>query len=392
MKRAMVFTIPERGHYHPLLGPALELERRGFEVVWGTPADIRSELRAAGVKQVALPPDAPPPDAALRGKALTELLTDPAALAGWIRAMLIDAQAELVEPFREMIRRVKPGVVAIDSMVYAAAIAAEREGVPWVGWSTSLNPVVPDTTRSTLIETLEALDPMRHALFERHGLEARFRVSDVLSPHGTAVFTTSAVASAPADPTIRLVGPSRGGDRTGVRPEIPDRGSRRLAYASFGSQAWYQPERFERIIAAATRRGLAMIASMGDLDAEFRARGLPPTIRCEADVDQLAVLEQADVIVTHGGANSVMESLAAGVPLLLAPICNDQPHNLAMVEHCGAGQGIDLETASVELIGEALARLAGPGPHRDASQRIADSYRAQDGSRGAADLAEEAMR
>ena len=391
MKRAMVFTIPERGHYHPLLGPARELERRGLEVVWAAPADIRAELAAAGVEQVVLPPGAPPPADALRGKALTELLADPSALAGWIRAMLVDAQTELIAPYREMIRRVQPSVVAIDTMVYAAAIAAELEGLPWVGWSTSLNPVIPTTMRSTLISTLEALDPQRHALFEQHGSTARFRVSDVLSPRGTAVFTTSAVVPEPDDPSIRMVGPSLGGYRTGALPEIPERGTRPLVYASFGSQAWYQPERFERIIAAATRFDLALIASMGELVTEFRARGLPPTIRCEAHVDQLAVLQQADVIVTHAGANSVMESLAAGVPMLLAPICNDQPHNRTMVERCGAGQGIDLESASVDEIGGALRHLAGPGTHRDASERIAASYRAHDGSRGAADLAWEAM-
>ena len=136
---------------------------------------------------------------------------------------------------------------------------------------------------------------------------------------------------------------------------------------------------------------IALVAAMGELAEGFRARGLPPGIQCEPFVDQPAVLERADLVVTHGGANSVMEALTAGVPLLLSPLCNDQPHDLAFIERSGAGRGIDLDVASVDEIRGALRELLADGPERAAAARIAASYRAHDGAEGAAALARSAI-
>jgi UDP:flavonoid glycosyltransferase YjiC (YdhE family) len=461
VRRALVVTLPEKGHYHPLLGPALELARRGADVTLAATADIRSELAAAvdGRLRVVVPPGAAPPATHIRGEALARVLVDPAALAGWIRELLVEAPRLGIEPLRAIIRDLRPDVVAIDSMAYAAAIAAELERVPWVGWATSLNPVVPDApanptevgraarpegVRSTvasptavgraarpegvrsmvasptevgraappegvrrmvasptevgraappeavrslidsqLIRTLRVLDSERRALFADHGLAARFRVSDVLSPRGTAAFATEAFVG-PAPPGVALVGPSLGGTRGGERIDPAFAGGRPIAYVSFGSQAWHQPRRFARIFEAADALGLAVIAAMGDL-----AASPSPGHACVRFAAQLEALAVARVAITHGGANSVMESLALGVPMLVAPICNDQPHSRWFVERAGCGLGIDLEACTQADLVAALARLANEGPERGRAAEIAASYR-RDGAVGAADLAERA--
>ncbi|MCX5745572.1 MAG: glycosyltransferase [Proteobacteria bacterium] len=364
--KVLVVTLPERGHYHPLLGPVAELVRRGHEVVVAATCDVADELRAAGVDRIAIPPGAPPPSTALRGEELARVLVDPPRLADWIRELLVEAPRRGVEPLRAILREVQPDVVAIDTMAYDAAIAAELAGVPWVGWATSLNPVVADDTDSQLVRTLRALDGERQAVFADHGLAARFRVSDVLSPRGTAVFATEALVG-PAfggvvDETVHLVGPSLGGRRGGERVDLGFVGDRAVVYASFGSQAWYQPARFARLAAACARFDLALVAPMG------------------RHVDQLELLPRVHGFVTHGGANSVMEACAFGVPMLVAPICNDQPHAAAFVERAGAGLAVDLETASDATL-DCMLRL-------DCSA-VRESY-ARDGSVGAADLVEHA--
>jgi UDP:flavonoid glycosyltransferase YjiC (YdhE family) len=384
--RALVVTLPEKGHYHPLLGPALELERRGAEVAFAAMADIRSELERAGARRVLVPPGAPPPAEALRGRALAEILSRPEALRGWIRSLLVELPGRQVEAMRALVRDFRPDVMAIDPMAYDAAIAAELEGVPWVGWSTSLNPVVPDGMDSELIRTLRALDPERHALFAAHGLSARFRVSDVLSPRGTAVFSTEALVG-PPPPGVELVGPSVGGVRQGERLPPGFGEGRPLVYVSFGSQAWYQPRRFERVLEAARRLDVAVLAAMGDLAAELGGAGLPPHVRCVPFADQLDALSRASVAITHGGANSVMEALAAGVPLLVAPLCNDQPHNRHFVERAGAGLGLDMDACSLDELVAALRTLLADGPARAAARRVRDSYAAHSGAAGAAALA-----
>ncbi|HWL89005.1 MAG TPA: glycosyltransferase [Polyangiaceae bacterium] len=389
MTRAVVVTLPERGHFHPLLGPALELERRGVEVTFATTADIRGDLAGAGISRIVVPPHAEPPSASLRGEALARILADAEALRGWIRFLLTELPSKWVPWMRAVLRELRPDVVAIDTMSYEGAIAAELEGIPWVGWSTSLNPVIPDDFDSELIRTIASLDNDRHALFRSHGLAARFRVSDVLSPAGTAAFTTDALVSHATDPDVVLAGPSLGGTRGGESLEPADRSNARpLVYVSFGSQAFHQPKRFEHVFAAAAHLDVDVLAAMGDLAAHY----VRPHVRCVRFSDQLAALRAARIIVTHAGANSVMEGLAAGVPLLMDPICNDQPHNAAFVERAGAGMRANLEGGSVEDTIEAMQRLLADGSHRKNAARLATSYRSKNGAVGAAELALRACR
>jgi MGT family glycosyltransferase len=378
--RIVVVTLPEKGHYHPLLGPAIELARRGHDVVMAATCDIGAELVAAGAPRVAIPAGAPPPSSSVRGEALARVLRDAVALAGWIRELLVDAPGRGIEPLRQIIRDVRPDVVAIDTMAYDGAIAAELEHVPWVGWATSLNPVIPDDFDSELIRTTRALP--RRELFADHGIDASFRVSDVLSPRGTATFATEAFVGRAPD-GVHLVGPSLGGTRGGDVVDATFAEGRPIVYVSFGSQAWYQPRRFARIFDAADALGLAVIAAMGEL-ARPRAGHA-----CVGFADQLHALRSAAAAITHGGAGSVMECLAFGVPMVVAPICNDQPHCARFVERAGCGVALDLETCADDAITAALRRVVTDEEIRRRARIIADSYQ-RDGAVGAADLTEKA--
>ncbi len=56
---------------------------------------------------------------------------------------------------------------------------------------------------------------------------------------------------------------------------------------------------------------------------------------------QLEVLKVADVFITHGGANSMMESISAGVPMLALPYFADQYDNARLVSREGLGLHYD---------------------------------------------------
>lgn len=397
--RVVVVTLAEKGHYFPLLGTVLELSRRGHDVVMTSTSDIADELRRAGVPRVVIPAGAAPPPDGVRGEALARVLRDPVALAGWIRELLVEAPRRGVEPLRRVLRELRPDVVAIDTMAYDGAIAAELEGVPWVGLATSLNPVVPDgpdrqpAFESELIRTTAALP--RRELFAEHGItDVRFRVSDVLSPRGTAVFASEDFVrpvGLPRDPTVHLVGPSIGGERGGEVVDPSFAAGRPIVYVSFGSQAWYQPRRFERIFSSADRLGVAVIAAMGELAEAFGAMaGIGRRHRCVRFAAQLEALRDASAAITHGGAGSVMECAALGVPMIVSPICNDQPHSARFVVAAGCGVELDLETCSDAELDRALERAVGDAELQEASARLADAGASRDGSVGAAELIERA--
>jgi UDP:flavonoid glycosyltransferase YjiC (YdhE family) len=97
------------------------------------------------------------------------------------------------------------------------------------------------------------------------------------------------------------------------------------------------------------------------------------------------MLERCDAFITHGGANSVMEALYHGVPLLVVPMCRDQPLAGMFVERADAGLVIDPDAFSVEACRTALVALVDPnGRHHRAARVVRDSYRAHDGAKIAA--------
>ena len=66
---------------------------------------------------------------------------------------------------------------------------------------------------------------------------------------------------------------------------------------------------------------------------------------------QLAALNHTVVRahVTHGGAHSLAESYAFGVPVLVIPQFTDQPHNAAIARDRGAGLTIDMPLLTAEV-------------------------------------------
>lgn len=395
----LMAVLPERGHIHPFLGAAEELRARGARVSFWAPRDVREILGALGwaASAVHAPDGAPPPAADHRGAAFAELLADPARLRAWIRAMLVDAAPASIAPLRAHISRTRPDVVVIDPMAYAAAIAAEAEGVPWLGLSTSLNPCIRDEVESELVATLRELDPARRALFRAHGMDVRFRVSDVLSPRGTFVLSTAELVGAalPDDGVpVHLVGaalPPRAASEhaddapllagLGARPDRP------LVYASFGSQAYHQPAHLRVVIEAARSVEATFVIAMGELASSPFAHRLPENVVGVGFAPQLELLSLSRVAITHGGANSVHEGLAFGVPLVVSAICNDQHHNATLVEASGAGRSLDLaHTEPGDLAAALRAMLAADAPERVAAARIARAYGGAGGAARVADI------
>jgi UDP:flavonoid glycosyltransferase YjiC (YdhE family) len=82
-----------------------------------------------------------------------------------------------------------------------------------------------------------------------------------------------------------------------------------------------------------------------------------------------------------------MEAMDHGVPMLLVPICNDQPVQAMFLERAAAGLGIDPADVDEASAREALAALLDHGqPYRRNAWRVRDSYRAHDGARETARL------
>lgn len=345
--------IPEKGHINPYIGPAQALAARGHAVTIAAPADISAQLQAAGLPFAAELIPASPGPRPTRGPELVALIQDPPRLAHWIEQLLLSDIPPQVDQLRQLFRRLQAHIVVIDPLYYPAAIAAHLERLPWANLSNSLNPVLPPQLDSALLRTTHALSPRRAAIFAEYGMTPAFRSADILSPYLNVAFTTEALCG-PVE-NVELVGPSFPLHARGDEVPLGDLPrARPLIYASFGSQIYHWPDIFARLREAAASIGAALVLAAGDLAPE-----IPATENCQVFryAPQLAILKHANVFVTHGGANSFMESIAAGVPMLLSPMCNDQFHQAYFLERASLGQVQDLRNSPADQIAAALTQI-----------------------------------
>ncbi len=390
--RVLLASSPERGHVNPLLAVAQHLVRAGHHVGWLTLPEPLEPLAAHGIEVLRLPGHVPAPSHVTGGAELARLVRDEATLRRWIRNLLLGAAAAQVEPVRQVLRDFRPDRLALDGMQYGAVLAAHLEGQRWVGLSSALTLLEPTEIDTALMRNVRALADDRRALFAAHGLAAEFRTCEVLSPELNLVFATEELVGREArlPPATRLVGPALPPGPRGDEPPFPWEHlatDRPIVYVSYGSQISWQPEAFAAVAEAAAPLGAQVVISAGDLARTGFARSLTGDVLLVEYVPQIQLLPRAAVFVSHGGANSVMEALALGVPLVLLPVCNDQFVQAHFLRRSGCGQVFEQGLPPVDTLRAALRRALDPRDElRQRLDAVTASYRAHDGARAAAEL------
>lgn len=375
--------LAERGHINPYIGPAQALQALGHEVLMAPQGDFSEQMKKSALPYTDVLHSEEAANAP-RGKALVDLMENPDVHLAVIEEVFIKAVPYLVHPIQEFLKKEKPDAVIVDPMNYAAVIAADLLKIPWISISSSLTSVLPTDLRSYTLGLVDILAPKREAIFRSFGSFPQFHAIDCLSPYLNITFATKDFVGVP--PTkVELVGPSlplsqRGDEvqHTSVKQDRP------LVYVSFGSQIFYYPEVFKKIVAAAKNLPVRLAISVGDLihESEFQST---EDVEFYQYAPQLEILKQASLFITHGGANSVMEGIRANVPLLISPICNDQFHQAYFVEKSGVGRSLDLRTASMEEIRHTMEGLLSDQDIKTSMKKVSETYQ-DNGSLKAAEL------
>lgn len=89
-----------------------------------------------------------------------------------------------------------------------------------------------------------------------------------------------------------------------------------------------------------------------------------------AYVPQSYLLRFCSVFITHGGINSIKESIQAAVPMLVVPLEVDQPGNAAKIVHKGLGLAGHILTESVEGLAAKLTALLYEGGYKEQLQQF----------------------
>jgi UDP:flavonoid glycosyltransferase YjiC (YdhE family) len=93
-------------------------------------------------------------------------------------------------------------------------------------------------------------------------------------------------------------------------------------------------------------------------------------------------------VITHGGNNTVTESMWFGLPMIVLPIFWDQHDNAQRVQERGHGIRLPTYSLTAEALSGALDRVLGDAALRARSDAAAERLRAQPGTVRAAELIE----
>ncbi|MEU9957764.1 glycosyltransferase [Streptomyces sp. NPDC050982] len=406
MSRFLFVVPPLVGHINPTVGVAAVLTARGHRVAWAS-ADPGLVRRLAGDEALVFP---------CAGPVLTgEDGVRPAELRGpealkflWERFLVPLAEA-MAPGVRAAIGEFGPDVVVSDQQAFAGGLVAERLRVPWATSSTTSAEFTFADALAGMPKVADWLDTLLHDLRGRIG-DPSGTADPRFSPHLVLAFSTPELVGAGvgAGDRIRWVGPS-------LAP--------RPAAADFPWD-WLDPTRATVLVTLGTANT--------DVGARFLAE-CRDALRCRADrvqavivdpanvlgahadrhdksdwhdkgdvedqddkdvlirpsVPQLPLLERVDAVVCHAGHNTVCEALWHGVPLVVAPIRDDQPVVAGQVVDAGAGIRVRFGRVTAPRLGAAIdAVLHEPG-HRAAAERIRTAFRAAGGARAAATHLEE---
>lgn len=167
--------------------------------------------------------------------------------------------------------------------------------------------------------------------------------------------------------------------------EPPDPDGRRLVYLSLGSLGSADVELMRELVAALAGTPHRYVVSRGPRHDEYE---LADNMFGAEFLPQASVLPHVDAVITHGGNNTVTESMWFGKPMLVLPIFWDQHDNAQRVHETGYG----LRLAAYALEGDQLARavdaLLTSDRLRERVTTAARRLRSRPGTVAAADLIE----
>ena len=168
-------------------------------------------------------------------------------------------------------------------------------------------------------------------------------------------------------------------------PTVLAEGNAPIVYLSLGSLGSGDVELMRKLIAELAEAPYRVIVSMGPQHAELE---LAPNMAGAEFLPQTSILPLVDVVITHGGNNTVTECFHFGRPMVVLPLFWDQYDNAQRVHETGFGVRLDTYRHEPEQLTGAVDSLLAGAPVRERLAAMSRRLQAAPGTARAADLIE----
>ncbi len=161
-----------------------------------------------------------------------------------------------------------------------------------------------------------------------------------------------------------------------------------LLYLSLGSLGSADVALMEKLVAELAGAPYRIVVSKGPQAPEF---DLADNMDGAEFLPQTEILPKVDLVITHGGNNTVTESLYFGKPMVLLPIFWDQHDNAQRIDETGFGVRLDTYRHKGSELTGAIERLRADAELASALRRTSRRLQSARGTEVAADLIEQVV-
>ena len=413
----MFFPEGAFGPTNNCVGMGRLLLERGHRIVFVVEESFAGTLEAQGFEERLMRLKPPPEVEEVPGQFWKDFVRDTApefrkptieALETFILPVwqeLVDGARYVDDRLREIFGELEPDVIVEDNVVAFPAVPAS--GRPWVR-SISCNPLeLKDPALPPPFSGYPTADPSRW-------VEFRQRYRELHEPLHREFSAFCQDRGAPALPDLEFIHESEylnfyvypgEADYERSLPLAPTwhrldscvreveqdfeapLGDGALIYVSLGSLGSADVDLMNRLVAVLAATPHRYLVSKGP---QHELIELAPNMTGAEFLPQPAILPEVDLVITHGGNNTVAEAIHFGKPMIVLPLFWDQYDNAQRVAECGFGVRLATYEFEDEQLHGAIERLlAAENPRlHEASKRL----RASPGTVKAAELIQELAR
>lgn len=382
MSKIAFFCIPAHGHTNPTLEVIKELVKLEHEVRFYSYDSMKEKIESVGATFIScdsydIQMKLEPKDAERVGKDIA-----------FSMEVLVNTTLALDQAILEEMKEWKPDCIVADSMALWGKLTALKLGIPFVSSTTTFafNRYSSKIMKPEISQLFSLLFSMSKANKSIKKLRDKgYPVKGVLSiiqndnETNTIVYTSSEFQ--PCAETFSdkytFVGPSvRQVDHEIKKP------LGKTLYISLGTVNNQNSSFFRNCIQAWKDSDWNVILSVGDVIKIEELGEIPTNIQVYRTVDQIEILQQVDLFVTHCGMNSVNEALYYNVPLVLFPQTSEQGGVAYRVHELGAG--VYLKSNSVSDLQDAVNEVYHNPIYKQNAEKIGAGFRKCGGAKLAA--------
>jgi zeaxanthin glucosyltransferase len=414
MAHIAVFCLPMPSHLRLFLALSQALASRGHHISFFGVSETRRAIEQAGFDFYLIDSEAMPSGTFT---ALTEGMGKTGALAGMRLQGHFDElrYSAQLEQAPAIVRRIGLDGLVVDQSDASGGSIAEAVRLPWITVSSGLSMNVEPGMPPQLTSWNYASGPfaqLRNRLFysalhiagirtrqiinghrERWGLPRLRRIDDTFSPFAQ-ISQQNQEFDFPRKELpkcFHYVGPIHAASRPSIPFPWEALNGRPLLYASLGTVN-QQKSIYERIAEACAGLDVQLVLSLGGAAEVEQFQNLAGSPLVVKFAPQVEVLERAALCITHGGLNSTLESLGAGVPLVAIPINFDQFGVAARIRWTGTGEFVKQNQLTAARLRSAIQKVLAEAHYTDAARRMRDAIAGTNGAEEAADIIEEVVR